>query len=58
MSQGIFRPMDEAARRSLAGFAIAAIRGIEMGMVWGTMKDDSLSHLDEVSGVLVRGLMA
>lgn len=58
ISQGIFRPMDEAVRKSLAGFAIAAIRGIEMGIVRGAMPNESLAHLDEVSGVLVRGLQA
>ena len=58
ITQGIFRPMDEGVRKSVANFAIAAIRGIEMGMVWGAMPDDSLAHLDEVSGVLVRGLQA
>ena len=57
-SQGIFRPMDEGVRKSLAGFAIAAIRGIEMGIVRGAMPNESLIHLDEVSGVLVRGLQA
>lgn len=58
IAQGVFRPMDEAVRRSLAGFSIAAIRGIEMGMVWGVMQDNSLAHIDEVSSVLIRGLMA
>jgi len=57
ISEGIFRPMDEAARRSVASFATAAIRGIEMGFMWGSMQDDSLAHLDQVTSVLIRGLM-
>lgn len=56
IDQGVFRPMDEGVRRSLATFAIASIRGIEMGIVWGAMPNDSLVHLDEVTGVIVRGL--
>ena len=58
ISEGIFRPMNEAARKSLASFAIAAIQGIEMSFVWGTMQDDSLAHLDQVTEVLLCGLMA
>lgn len=58
ISEGIFRPMDEAARKSLSSFATAAIRGIEMGFMWGSMQDDSLAHLDQVTTVLIRGLMA
>jgi len=58
IAAGIFRPMDEAASKSLASFATAAIQGIEMGFVWGSMQTDSLAHLDEVTDVLIRGLMA
>lgn len=58
IAQGVFRPMHEEVRKSLASFSMAAIRGIEQGMVWGALPDASLTHLDEVSGVMVRGLMA
>lgn len=58
ITRGAFRPMEEGVHKSLATFAIAAIRGIELGMVRGAMSNDSLAHLDEVSGILVRGLKA
>lgn len=58
IAKRVFRPMEESARKGLASFAIAAIQGIEMGFLWGSMQNDSLTHLDQVTDVLIRGLEA
>lgn len=54
----VFRPLKPSALESLCGFAVAAMSGIEMGFVWGTVPEASLKHLDEATGVLIRGLEA
>lgn len=54
----VFRPLKPSAMESLCGFAVAAMSGIEMGFVWGTVPEAALKHLDEVTGILVRGLEA
>lgn len=54
----VFRPMKPAAMESFCAFAISAMRGIELGVVWDTVTEASLKHVEEVTGIIVRGLEA
>lgn len=56
MAAKAFRPVKPAVLDSLCSFTTSAMIGVEMGLVWGTVSEASLKHLEEVTSILIRGL--